>query len=291
MKLVRLRTIKIAVLLLIPTLFVSRSQSQIRWQIPETQRPALEARLKLFTQAQAEGRWDTVSSMLGRDRKNTGEYAQAHRECLISQLQFLPMISFETKDRQFTTASRPFHQRWWSLEGEVLWRTMSGNQKSPMIMDVYLDNGEWYFSPPNLDTYWLRKHLTDADLSADYSDDIEVASAPTSPLEIVDVHATLNKENLTDREVTFKLRNRSSKTVRNFGWRSNYESYATGCETGCNILPGSSFEQKISSPRYDYYVCAGVKKEKLLVDLVFFNDGSSWEPKAHSFAKKDTGTR
>lgn len=229
--------------------------------------------------------------MLGRYRWGTGKYTLAHKECVISQLQFLRMISFETRDRQFTTADMPLHQRWWSLEGEVLWRTKSGNEKSPMILDVYLDNGEWYFSPPNLDTYWLRKHLTDADLSADYSDEIEVVSDPISPLEIVDVHATLNRETLTDREVTFKLRNRSSKTVQNFGWRSNYESYATGCETGCNILPGSSFEQKISSPRYDGFVCAGVKKEKLLVDWVFFNDGSTWEPKAHSVSKKDTGAR
>lgn len=260
---------------LILTLLLIRANGQIQSQIPEAQRPSLEARLKLFSQAQAEGRWDIVASMLGRYRKHTGAYTHAHKECLISQMQTLPIISFQTNDLQFTKASMPPRQRWWSLEGEGVMRTKSGDQKRPIAMDAYLDKGEWYFSPPNYDAYWLRNHLTDADLSADYSDEIEIASDPSSPLDIVDVHASLNKETLTDRDVTFKLKNRSSKTVKAFGWRHNFEQYGTGC---CEIEAGSSLDQKISSFRYDHYVCGGVKRDKLLVDSVFFVDGSSWEP-------------
>lgn len=141
-------------------------------------------------------------------------------------------------------------------------------------MDVYMDKGEWYFSPPNYDTYWLRSHLSDAELSADYSDEIEIPSDSTSPLEILDIHAFINKEALTDRDVTFKLRNRSSKTVTAFGWQARNQQYGTGCQ----IEPGSSLDQKMTSSRYGYYFCDGVRKDKLFVDSVFFADGSKWEP-------------
>jgi hypothetical protein len=268
---------------LIVTFLSMRANGQIYHQIPESQRPSLEARLKLFTQAQDEGRWDIVASMLGRYRKNSGRYTHTHKECLISQMQSLPMISFRTNDRQFTKANIPLSQGWWSLEGEVVLRTKSGDQARPIAMDAYLDKGQWYFSPLDYDTYWLRNHLTDADLSADYSDEIEIASAPSSSLEIVDVHASLNKETLKDLDVTFKLRNRSSKTVKAFGWRHDYEQYGTGC---CEIEPGSSLDQKISSHRYDHFVCGGVKKDKLLVDSVLFVDGSRWEPTTNTHASE-----
>jgi len=257
------------------TLLPTPSKAQIESQIPEALRPALEARLKLFTQAQAEGRWDIVSSLLGKYRTGIGLYTQAHKDCLISQMQSEAIISFVVPDHQFSSnATMPPRQRWWFLEGEAVFRTKTGDHKRQVLMDAYLDKGEWYFSPPNYDTYWLRSHLTDAELAADYSDEIEISSDPTSPLEILDIHAFINKESLTDRDVTFKLRNRSSKTVTAFGWRARNQQYGTGCQ----IEPGSSFDQKMTSSRYDYYVCNGPKKDRLFADSVSFSDGSEWEP-------------
>jgi hypothetical protein len=164
-------------------------------------------------------------------------------------------------------------------------RTKSGDQKRRIMMDAYLDKGEWYFSPPNLDTYWLANHLTDAERSADYSGEITISYEPTSPLEIIDLQASLNENSLTDLAVTFKLRNRSSKTVTAFGWKADNQLYGAGCE----IEPGASLDQKMITSRYDYYVCAGVKSGRLFVDSVSFADGSEWEPKTQNKALTRTG--
>jgi hypothetical protein len=269
---------------LVLVIFVTPSKCQIESQIPEGLRSSLEARLKLFTQAQAEGRWDTVSSLLGRYRRNIGLYTQAHKECLISQMQSAPMISFVVPDKQFSPyATMPPRQNWWDLEGETITRTKSGDHKGHTMMDAYRDGDEWYFSPPNYDEYWLKAHLSEAELSADYSDEIVTPSDPTSPLEILDLHAFLNKESLTVRDVTFKLRNRSSKTVTAFNLRLGGEQYGAGCE----MQPGSFRDEKMTSPRYGYFFCEGVKREKLMVDSVSFADGSGWEPHKKKGSEKD----
>ena len=202
-------------------------------------------------------------------------------------MQSMAIISFVVPDRQFSAnATMPPRQRWWILEGNAVFRTETGDQKRHVIMDAYLDKGEWYFSPPNYDTYWLRSRLTDAELSADYSDEIAIPSEPTSPMEILDVHAFINKESLTDLDITFKLRNRSSKTVTSFGWRATNQQYGTGCL----IEPGSSVDQKMTSSRYDYYFCNGVKTDKLFVDGVSFSDGSEWEPTKNQASGQAAGS-
>lgn len=260
------------------------ASAQTKASIPDELRTSLQSRLTLFTQAQADDRWDLVASMLGRYRGGSGHdpYTQAHKDCLISQMQSFPMVSFTVTDYRFSTEilGAPADRRWWYLVGDAVYRMKSGDQQQHSEMVAYRDKGEWYFTPPNYDRSWERTHLTEADLSADYSEEIEIEPEATSPLEIFDLHVSLDKQYPSLRNLTLKLRNRSSKNVSAFDLRLYSDGGSVPYGAGCDMEPGSSREEKMSSARYSYF-CEGVKKDKFVVDSVRFADGSEWErPKA-----------
>jgi hypothetical protein len=220
--------------------------------------------------------------MLGKYRRGgTGDhlYTAAHKECLISQMQALPMISFTfTTHTEYSTEilSMPASKRWWYLIGEAVFRTTSGERTQQTRIVAYRDEGEWYFTPPNYDEYWEKTHITDTELSADHADEIEIRDAPASPLEILDLHALLNDKYHSLRDLTFKLRNRSDKKVRGFTLGLYSDGGSTEYSAGHPIEPGASREEKMSSSRYLYF-CDGVNKDELVVVSVWFADGSEWQ--------------
>lgn len=71
---------------------------QIRSCVPEPHTPpddlrsSLEARLSKFIAAQAQGRWDEVEELLGT---KDVVYKSSHRQCLISRMQELRIVSFD----------------------------------------------------------------------------------------------------------------------------------------------------------------------------------------------------
>jgi hypothetical protein len=77
----------------------STAQESKAWQFPAELKPALDARLNLFQSAQAEGRWDDVSDLLGDYRRGyfSGylKFTQSHKTCLVSEMQKFPMVSFD----------------------------------------------------------------------------------------------------------------------------------------------------------------------------------------------------
>ena len=215
----------IAVLVAILVCGVSHAAGQMSGaKIPEALKPSLLARLAQYTQAQAEGRWDTVASLLGPHRgagHSAVPYTPAHRACLIEQMKPFPMVSFEFKNEMFSTEilGTPSSRRWWYIRGDAVFKVNGAGQKTQTSFIAYRENRRWYFTPPNFDDHWERTHLTDADRSADYADEIVIHRTPNCPIEIGDLQAHLDKTYPSIRNLTFKLKNVTAKQVTGYTLR------------------------------------------------------------------------
>jgi len=202
----------LSVLLLIATVAICLGENaQPTAKIPDELRPSLNARLQVFIQAQADGQWNQVSSMLGRYRRGgTGEhlYTPAHKVCLVSQMQAFPMTSFTSTGELYSTEilGVPAAKRWWYVKGEALFKPSSGQSKQNSYVVAYRDKGEWYFTPPNFDEWWEQSHVTEADLRVEHADEVQVMQSLSCPLEIVDVHAHLDHKFLSLLDVTYKVK-------------------------------------------------------------------------------------
>ena len=267
-------------LILVQCTFSAIVSAQTNGSLPAELRPSLDARLASFVEAQRDGDWDLVASMLGRYRRGgTGDhlYTAAHKACLVRQMQASPMVSFTITGVAFSTEilEMPVSTRWWYLSGDAVFREGShGKQASKVV--AYRDNGEWYFTPPNLDDYPMRKETAETDLATDHVNEVEVERTPDSPLEVLDLHVFIDRTDPSNRNVEFKLRNHTAKKVTAFV--INFYSNAggsTGLSKGENIDPGGVLKESTSLSRYLYF-CDGVNKDKLVVDTVIFADGSEW---------------
>jgi hypothetical protein len=261
------------------------ANAQTQGMLPDELKPSLNARLSQFIQAQADGEWDVVASMLGRYRGGwVGHhpFTQESKACLVSQMKAFPMIAFDMKDYRFSSEilRLPLDKRAWNLIGEAVFKSGAEEQKTKSGLTAYRDNGEWFFTPPDYDRYWEKQQFNDADLAIDRAEEIEIQDTPGSPLEITDVHAFLDKEELSLLNVTYKLRNRTAKKVTGF-IVSFYEKGGSADESApAAIDPGASIEKKQSLSRYVYF-CDGVTKQKFIVVSVDFADGSQWNRSAH----------
>ena len=268
-------------ILLLIVAFATLAQTRSNGTIPADLKPSLDARLAQFTEAQADGRWDDVAAMLGRYRMGgVGHHllAPEAKACLVTQMKEIPMISFKMKDYTFSTEilSLPLDKRSWDLIGEAVFRPARGEQMSQSKVTAYRDKDEWYFSPPDFDSYWLKSHLTEADFAIDRADEIEIEDTPTSPLQITDVHAFLDKEYSSLLSVSYELKNRTSKkvsafTVRFFDAKGGSVEYSAPH----GIEPAGSVEEKESLSRWAYF-CDGATQHKFVVVSVSFADGTEW---------------
>ena len=254
--------------------------------LPTSLRSSLQERLSLFTQAQADGHWDEVAGLLGRYRRGgVGDhlYTPTHKQCLISQIQNSPLVafSFSFEKVMFSTEilSMPAGSRWWYLPGEGTFRTQSGEMKQQTQLVAYRDNGRWYFTPPNYDSYWEKTHITEADFSIDRADEINVENNPKCPLEIRDVHVFMEREFPSLRDVKFTLQNRTAKRVKGFTVRLYEGKGGTSHSAGHEIEPNAAIEEKMDSSAYAYF-CDGIEKKRFVVESVWFADGSEW-PQSH----------
>ena len=260
--------------------FATLAQTRNSGTLPVDLKPSLDARLAQFTKAQADGRWDDVAAMLGRYRMGGVGHHPLPREaktCLISQMKEIPMVSFVIKDYTFSTAifGVPLDRRSWDLDGEAVFRTATGEQKSRATLNAYRDQGTWYFSPPDLDDYWLTRHLTERDFAVDRTNEIEIEDLTESPLEIADVYAHLQKHSPTLLAVSFKLKNRANKKIQSFRVRFSNKSGGVEHAAGHGLEPGQFVNENETMSRYAYF-CDGAMKHKFAVVSVSFADGTEW---------------
>src|SRR5262245_18622651 len=144
--------------------FATLAQTRSNGTLPVGLKPSLDARLTQFTKAQADGRWDEVAAMLGRYRMGDVGHHPLPRDaktCMVVQMKDIPMVSCVMQGYTFSAEilGVPLDRRSWDLDGEAVFRTATGEQKSRSTLTAYRDQGSWYFSPPDLDDYWLTKHL------------------------------------------------------------------------------------------------------------------------------------
>ena len=248
--------------------------------LPADLKPSLDARLTLFIQAQADGNWNNVGSMLGRYRMGgVGHHAitPESKACLVMQMKEIPMVAFKVRNYIFSTEilSLPLDKRSWNVVGEAVFRSTTGEQATQSHIIAYRDKGEWFFSPPNYDEHWEKSHLTEADFTVDRADEIEIENAPNAPLEIFEVHAFLDKKYFSLLNVSFKLRNQTSKKVSAFTVRFYAGAGSAEYSTGTAMDPGAAVEGKEHLSRYLYF-CDGVTKHKFMVTSVSFADGTEW---------------
>ncbi|MGB6743074.1 MAG: hypothetical protein WBE38_05390 [Terracidiphilus sp.] len=254
-------------------------------KLPDDLKPSLETRLALYTQAQRDGQWDVVASMLGgyRGGGRSDPITSAHRNCLIEQMKAMPMITFKYEDAEFSTEilNVPPERRWWLVRGDATLKINGEEKVIKLMFPAYRDHGQWYFSPPNMDEYWEKTRLTEADFAADYANEIIIHNNPDCPLEITDLHASLDRTYPSLRNLMFKLKNRSRKKVVAYTLRLYVRGGDTIYGTHGEIDPGGSRDEKMQSSRYVYF-CDGVTNDNLIVDDATFADGTDWHrPRQH----------
>src|SRR5258707_5552227 len=118
-------------------------------KLPDDLKPSLEARLAQFIQAQADGSWNSVGSMLGRYRMGgVGHHplSPESKACLLTQMKEIPMIAFKMKDYTFSSEilSLPLDRRSWNLVGEAVFRSATGERTIESQVTAYRDKGEWF---------------------------------------------------------------------------------------------------------------------------------------------------
>ncbi len=251
--------------------------------LPTNLRSSLQERLSLFTEAQADGRWGEVARLLGRYRRGgTGDhpYTAAHRQCLISQMQNLPLVafSFSSDKVMFSTEilSMPAGLRWWYLTGEGTFRRQSGESKQQTQLVAYRDDGQWYFAPPNYDDMWEKIKYSDADFAADRATEIDVVNSTQSPLEVVELHSFMDKRYPSLRNVQFTLRNKTNKAIKGFSIALYTHDGSTSYSAGADIPPKGSHTAKTNFSAYSYF-CEGVQRHRFQVEDVVFADGTEWQ--------------
>lgn len=297
--------VKIALLFFCCLSVTSAAQHRPAWQFPAELRPQLDSRLKLFLSAQAEGRWDYVSLLLGDYRRSAFvgymRYTKEHKDCLVSQMKSYPMIQFDyTVDQSSYSSeilSTPPGRRWWTLVGEGTFRLTSETVKRKTMLIAYRDKGDWYFTPFNYnDDASARAHLTEEDLSRDRKDEVKLLLPPDCPVDIVDLHVFIDPKDLKIRHVHFRLHNRTNELITQYGFVIDDEhqngsiSFGTGAAKDALEPGGFSRDFDEDDVAYTYW-CEGEAKMRIQVDHVHFADGRDWNAPAPQKSKRKLDRR
>lgn len=251
--------------------------------IPVELRASLLDRIQLFIEAQRTERWDEVAALLGEFRGHSYRkpYTKEHKQCLIEQMKSSPMVSFHPAGAARSTEilSKPLSRKWWDIKGDAEFKTATGTTTRRETIRAYRFKGEWYLTPSSYDDAWARAKLSEEDLSAELNRYYKLEVHPDCPLEILDLSVRIDPQYLSQRQVSFKVRNKSTKTVDGMGFRLEWIDGRGSLSSGAwiNIGPGETVAgpDRISSSGYMYY-CEGEAYHRLLVDHVSFTDGTEW---------------
>jgi hypothetical protein len=275
----------------------STAQESTAWQFPTELKPALAARLNLFQSAQAEGRWDDVSDLLGDYRRGyfSGylKFTQSHKTCLVSEMQKFPMVSFDYSIQDSPYSSEilltPAGRRWWRLVGDGTCRVGTKTVKQATWLIAYRDRENWFFSPPTFDgADAIRERQTEA--SKDRQDQVDLLTTPDCPLEVVDLHVFDDSKNPAARDLYFRLHNKTDMTVTRYGYEITDEhgggsiSFGTGEALAPNGISREFHENDVV---YQYW-CEGEARIRVKIDHAALADGTEWNaPESPSPKKVD----
>lgn len=276
----------------------SPGQERKAWQFPTELKPALDARLNVFLSAQAEGRWEEVSDLLGDYRRGyfSGylKFTRSHKTCLVSEMRKFPMVSFDytVQDSPFSSEllMTPAGRRWWRLVGEGTFRAGTKTIKQATWLMAYRDCGDWFFSPPNFDgADAVRERQGEG--PKDRKDQIDLLPSPDCPLEVVELRVLDDPKNPAARAIYFRLHNKTDKTATRYGYEITDDrgkgsiSFGTGAEKDVIAPNGVSREFHEKDVVYQYW-CAGKSRTRITIDHVALSDGTEWNASESPTAKK-----
>jgi hypothetical protein len=266
--------------------------------LPDDLRTSLDARLATFLTAQTEGRWEEVEGMFG-DKDVVHE--SSYRECLVSRMRELRMVSFDLSSPDLYTCTAPMdlpagivdrvtaERLSWYVRGTGRFQTSADSWSEETQVKAYRDRGQWYFIPPQrrMQDKWEKAHYTEADFMRDRQEEIEVRNSPSSPLEIVGVHVYMKRQFPSLRTVHYKLRNLTAKKIVWFSMKIRMTTNVPG-ETDWQgpyqIEPRGQIAGEQDTTAYGDF-CNGISKNEMLVDEIHFADGSKWKLKEPEKAK------
>ena len=268
----------------------SSSQEQKPWQFPTALKPSLDARLSLFLNAQAEGRWDYVSELLGNYRRGYWSgylrFTTLHKTCLISKMRESPMVNFDyqVQESPFSSEilSTPAGRKWWRLVGEATFKSGSKTVRQKTWLTAYRDHGNWFFSPPDIDDA-DGTQLSNEELLRNRKDEVEMHDCPDCPLEVVDLSVSIDPKDLKVRNIEFRLHNKTNKAVTQYEYEISDEHdegstlFGTGAAKDAIEPNGTSHEFK-ESHVLSYFGCEGEAKMRIELSGIVFADGTEWSP-------------
>lgn len=270
--------------------------------LPDDLRSSLRERFTQFQAAQASGHWGEVSELLGRCRfgcQKGNVYSDSYKQCLVSRMREVPMLDFDPSEHgpsisictttlketpaEGTVPRFEAEELSWYLLGTARFHSASEDWIQETKVIAYRDKGQWYFTPPQWDMQdkWEKVHYTEADFARDYGDEIEVRNNPSSPVEITDVHADMDRRYPSNRNLRFGLRNLTSKKIVGVGVKITETTNGPGEEDiqgPFGIEPNGRTSVQEGSTGYGDF-CDGIPKSAMVVVRVDFADGSRWELK------------
>lgn len=282
---------------------VSATGVMVPEKLPDDLQSSLEERLSQFTAAQAEARSDDVRDLLGRCRLGCSPgrfyrlYTASYKRCLVERMQELRMVSFDLSAdyplRIIATADKmtpigglvdrfTAEQVEWHLKGLARFQTSSESWMEETELIAYRDQGHWYFIPAQarMQDRWEKVHYTEADFAKDRGAELDVRNNSSSPVEITDVHAYMNRQYPRLRRMSFKLRNKTSRKIAALTVWTHNETVAGEHFLGEGpIAPKGELIEKDSDFSGYGDFCEGRYRETMLIEEVNFADGSKWEYK------------
>lgn len=200
-------------------------------------------------------------------------------------MQKLPMIAFDYTIEESPLASSeilstPASKRWWRLVGEGTFQTATKTIKQKTWLTAYRDNGDWFFSPPDIDDM-SGSQLSPDERLKDRKDDVDLATGPNWPLEVVDVHVFIDPTDAKVRNIKFRLHNRTILPVTRYGYKISDEhkegsiSFGTGAQKDSIEPNGTSHEFHEDYP-VSRYLCEGDARIQIQIENVGFADGTEW---------------
>lgn len=244
--------------------------------IPARLIPLLTERTEQFIEAQRQEKWELLFDFLLQKPKNF--FSDAQKQCIVEQFKDNPMLDFTIHKTYMTTANigKPLNERIWFVQGEAELKTDSGKSKQPISITARYFNQNWFFSIPEFyHQKWKDKKLAQANLSAEMKELLQVIDQPDSPIEVFDISVKIRPTSYTLRNYSFKVRNKTKKTIISYGYKLIESGQTVGSPN--DIKPNeSAFNSGFYSANHLF--CEDQERPvRIFITDVQFGNGREWK--------------